>query len=217
MIPTPARLNSTWRMHIRRRKSRCELGASGCADPVEGADSRTDGESELRSYELSFWCWSYDTVYTGNCYSRLFLCCFPEISCGTVSCRSRLFLASCKLNARFVMVFSKGWLRDDFLETALTMGKTQKGQWGMTFTSTCSLILPFVCHFFRGIFTFFPCESDCFAGHPRLAMMGELKEEKSSLVMFEIFSGFSGVINTGKHSTIGFGDVSDVIANGSDN
>ena len=33
---------------------------------------------------------------------------------------------------------SKGWLRDDFLETALTMGKTQKGQWGMTFTSTCS-------------------------------------------------------------------------------
>ena len=50
-----------------------------------------------------------------------------------------------------------------------------------------------------------------------MAMMGELKEEKSSLVMFEIFSGFSGVINTGKHSTIGFGDVSDVIANGSDN
>ena len=33
---------------------------------------------------------------------------------------------------------SKGWLRDDFLETALTVGKTQKGQWGMTFTSTCT-------------------------------------------------------------------------------
>ena len=35
-------------------------------------------------------------------------------------------------------LFLQGWLRDDLLETALTMGKTQKGQWGMTFTSTCS-------------------------------------------------------------------------------
>ena len=35
----------------------------------------------------------------------VFLCCFQEISCGTMFCRSRLFLASRKLNAGFVMMF----------------------------------------------------------------------------------------------------------------
>ena len=59
---------------------------------------------------------------------------------------------------------SKGWLRDDFLETALTMGKTQKGQWGMTFTSTCIYI--YISAFLGFMKTDIWCPGVCCYGRP---------------------------------------------------